>query len=185
MAEINLVCPKCGKDDLMKKVSAIYKSGHANVSGYAAGGYSNTLSQSLISQQLAPPIAPVSLSVGCEIKFGIILFLSIAFGSSIVLVASLITNLGRLLSKIEANDLFWLSVFLIPIVIMLILTAVYYAKAKRIMHSNDDLPQRTEKWKLAIKRWEALYYCERDDVIFDQDECKVMPVGEMTTYIFR
>jgi hypothetical protein len=48
----------------------------------------------------------------------------------------------------------------------------------------EEAAQMT-KWELAMSRWNQLYYCYRDDGVFDPDERVFIPVKQMMNYLYR
>jgi hypothetical protein len=55
------------------------------------------------------------------------------------------------------------------------------AAKRRAAKVADQIPQ----WEMAIVRWYELYYCARDDGVFDPDEGVFVPIEEMMDYLYR
>jgi hypothetical protein len=49
----------------------------------------------------------------------------------------------------------------------------------------DEAAAQMPKWELAMTRWNKLYYCARDDGVFDPDERTFIEVEQMMNYLYR
>jgi hypothetical protein len=196
----DIVCPKCNKDDAIQKVSAVVAGGTAtgSFSGFSGGvvnlegktgnvgGY-NTLSGGTISnlaRLLAPPAEPSKPS-STDFLFLIILIVwvsvTIGFCISGVLTLFFIGSDFRLFS-------------IAGIVILVILSAFglfrlleYHSrvneknqKAKQEYYQNKKL-----MWEKSMKRWNDLYYCHRDGIVFDPKTGENCEPDNMNEFIFR
>jgi hypothetical protein len=166
-----ILCPVCGKDDATQKLSAIVSSGQASgtFSGPSAGvirvggkwgatGTYTTLSGSTateLARKLSPPPEPRKPSgLGCWLYVGL-------FGSAVgaLSVGSvLVVNL----SDESAPYMLFALLFYLSI---LVITVVMHntKKSRQIATYTLEKPA----WDAAMKRYKSLYYCFRDDVVFD------------------
>ncbi len=55
------------------------------------------------------------------------------------------------------------------------------AAKRRAVKVVDQMP----KWEMAMVRWNNLYYCARDDGIFDPEENIFVSTNQMIDYIYR
>ena len=150
----SFLCPVCGKDDAIQKVSAIVASGRASgtlsgPSGGAAyvggkwgitGGYT-TLSGSMateLAQKLAPPSEP---SRGR----GVLASLFIGGGIFEIVIA------------LSTEEIWILPIGIVTIAIGAILLILYF----------KEKPKIEERFVKAKSKWARLYYCFRDDIVFD------------------
>jgi hypothetical protein len=179
------VCPVCGKNDAIQKVSGVVASGQAsgtfsgpsggvvNVDGKwgAKGGYT-TLSGSTVSNLaalLSPPPAPRKWPFGF---FGTVLTVLIWYFVVLPLVGGSIVFLIAAVVNLINNGLGWPTALAGVLVCLLslgvgILIIRWYVKKFREARANHPLTRAA--WESAIQRWERSYYCNRDDVVFDPD----------------
>lgn len=166
-----MVCPRCGKDDQIFKVKGLYERGLSigSYSGMTAGVNLPTReinnpsvfvgrttlhgsSQTLLSQKLSPPTKPEKpggpISMGCCGFF---------FGSLLGgMVAFLFSSNTQEPSNIIAALLLYGPIILFTFI------GVRLGKKSRIKYS-----QQVEIWNKQMEIWERLYYCARDNCIFD------------------
>ena len=152
MAEI--LCPECGKDDMIRKVSAIYNDGFATVPNNSPlvpyGVVSRTITIiTPLSQKLAPPPepeTPAEMNIGC-----LFVLLIIGFIASCSISSSYNNEFGS------------------PFLAFGITIALVFLVYKFII----EPPQKTYKeelkpeWNEAQQKWSELYYCLRDDCVCD------------------
>ncbi len=170
MTAEQLNCPECGQVDMVQKVSAIFSGGitTGTYSGPSigvavpigkgqtsvAGGYTNLKggSQSLLSSRLSPPSKPTAQKIpSAQIGTGIaLLCIGILFAFSSVLMAIICIFGG-----------------------ITILVWCYIAAEGRRIEADSLLPQ----WEESMARWHRLYYCARDDGVFDPNERVFVPTS--------
>lgn len=170
-----LKCPKCGKVDRVQKASGIYSSGVSSgrFSGstwaWDSDGSFVTLSghtQTELSRLLSPPKKPSSLDLA-----GVLLvLLGLAWCSLFEFVGALSVLLAGLGCILMLAGL--LGVPLIPLGLM------------RIQSRSKGFPIEKERWETAMRRWESLYYCARDDGVFVPGEMSLIPIGQVQTYLY-
>jgi hypothetical protein len=170
----NHACPVCGQIDQVQKVSAIVadQTQHVSGAGYD-GSYSGTQVSSL-AQKLKAPNKPRS---GCE---GDIIFM--ALGGITFLFFGLFSA-GNLMSHLRSTvDVLMFLVSIGAIVLGLVIMV----RGRRTHNQRVAQVEMQEvpKWRHARERWEALYYCYRDDVVYVPGEASV-PVSQMTEYLYK
>jgi hypothetical protein len=151
----SFLCPVCGKDDAIQKVSAIVASGQASgtlsgPSGGAAyvggkwgitGGYT-TLSGSMateLAQKLAPPSEPSLGGGACLLLFFI--------GGGIF----------EIVIALSTGEIWTFPIGIVTIAIGAIPLILYF----------KEKPKIEERFVKAKSKWARLYYCSRDDIVFD------------------
>lgn len=166
--ELHACCPECKLNDMSQKVSAAYLS----------------LSS---PKQLAPPIKPKPKSIGAAWFFAPILVPGFAFtiflspinkksklviGSiaAFIIIGAYITE-DLHLQHVDSLGLGYgvlYNLLLIPSVfIMLTVLIVYYVELYREYQRRvAEFQKQTPIWEKAMREWNVLYYCSRDDCVF-------------------
>jgi len=175
--EISPVCPRCGQFDAVRKVSAIVSEG-VSVGEYH--GVASLRLNTLLAQKLAFP----------EWKE-----MERAFNSfdpepgpnsnwfAAIMVASLIVgSIGGVLILQALNPM--LGLFLgMPLGgggAMLITYLVFKMIFPNMGRQGREwLARRNEWYQRAKKTWNQLYYCARDDIVFDPATKKFAPADRM------
>jgi hypothetical protein len=156
-------CPKCGHDDMIRKVSSIVSQGRST--GYAAGldgGYSVSSTTDLAKRLAAPTRPSMPGVLGCT---GPLLVVGLVACVVLALLLQSI-NPGLLPSMLEKaatskvpllrpEYLFFLGLALIWILWWL--------------SEKSKLRKALSLWEQATRRWNRIYYCYRDDIVFDED----------------
>jgi len=178
-------CPVCGEADQVEKVSTLYlvgiglkrqsKSGEAPPELPPASAWVNALPPDelhLLARRLSPP------SSG---KQG---FSRPLHPDMVVIVFSLILPIflyGIWTSQQQA----------LPAV-FLILTgayAIYIWKRKviiaRFQQNQARRQSEDQRARRGVERWMRLYYCNRDDGVFDVRGSELIPADQMLGYLFR
>ncbi len=181
--ERNIVCPICHKDDAIRKISSIVLTGTSSgsYSGPSvgitrvdgkwepSGGYSilSGESSTTIAQLLSPPTEPSSpCTVACVWYIGLSTLLIIAL-IVIAMVMALIES-----TMDSGKD--YLGIIILLLILGFFLWVYGFFKllpkgAKKIESEVID-SREYSAWKEAMKRWVELYYCYRDDIVFDPDK---------------
>ncbi len=184
----SVVCPQCGHEDQVRKVTAVVTEGIREMrssGGFGGitysdgkwgvfGGPSATRGEmsTLLAQRLMPPDEPKvhlpwylnPLSHSCWTK--VLSILSILFiVSAIVLVIPAV--LGLFSGDFTAASAFCQAVFY---GLWFGLVARYLSR-RRASYSKEKERVAAERvvWERAIARWNCLYYCFRDDIVFDPE----------------
>jgi len=200
-------CPICEKDDLVKKVSAIVRSGSSNHTGQIPVGYSYTDSEgklhtetryepfsttqvSKIASRLYPPPPPDPpknqiLYIAVLLVWGGFSSCSI-IGSLISFAMLILQLLGLNVGADQEIGFDQVILYLGQVILGLVIGIVFgYLTIKQVKtRANREAIYKLEKplWEQSMLRWRQLYYCERDDSIFIPGEAAV-PVTDMMDYI--
>jgi hypothetical protein len=188
------ICPKCRKDDLIKKLSTVIKEGsmEGTFSGPSAslsrvgeewavsGGYTTVHGtvKSQLAKLLEPPLKPnpppkiLGKLAKSESKLGKPAML-------IIIIIGVLSILVGLLGFVGSSGG---NLFCIGFGILITIVAIY--NLGNVDMSADekayqDLVKKWERdyqqWKDAISDWQSYYYCERDDIVFNPDTNETIP----------
>jgi predicted RNA-binding Zn-ribbon protein involved in translation (DUF1610 family) len=173
-------CPSCQRNDRSEKVSAILKNQTSQSQGVVsqqklytdAKGNTHiktenvpvqTTQTSDLARRLAPPPRPTLKPKGVTIN-------------GVLIVAIIMLVLGAVVQRV---------VFIILAIGLFVLWFFLRMregeKTKQSQVSNNDAEQQ---WNLAMSRWEKLYYCGRDDIIFIPGEKTSSNVSDIHTYLY-
>ncbi len=186
-----VVCPQCGHDDQIRKVPSIVAEGISEVrmsgvtggvahAGDQWGVYSGSSTQSgvastVLAQRLSPPPKPEGPG-GFEwmlAKFGMITgvggagwvlallcTLSSPNNHNLFLYRPHSTDIGDILGGI----LFLGCFFGVPSIVLFVLSLRWRRKLNQEKRQAAD---QVPLWEQALERWNQVYYCARDDIVFD------------------
>jgi len=132
------VCPVCHKSDQVKKLQAAYAAG---------------------VERFAPPDMPsntMSMS-----RFILISMALVAVGAFLILIFA---GTGGLASWGIPFQILDISLTLIAIVTALVLSFIAF---QRIVRGDHEAQERYPAWDHAMENYRRLYYCARDNVVFD------------------
>ena len=173
-------CPQCRKDDMIQKVTAIHSAGIASgsysgpTSGIAApidsskqaivSGYTTLhgTSQTDLSRKLSPPIEPSAPSI----LGGII--------GSFILIGGIVT---LVFSEGESCNL--IPGFLLLGIGLLVMIPSINSQGTK----EKTYKQEMQRWKNAMSIWDRLYYCARDDCVFDPTSGEYAPIEKINYLI--
>jgi len=178
-----ITCPKCNKDDLVQKVSAIVLSGQssgtfsgpsggvASAGGkvVVAGGYTTLSGTSVtaIAKLLSKPIEPQIYKTK-----GITIFLGI-----IMIVGGI---LSLWLITISEDMIFPFCLGAFGLIFGPFLFFMAPRMAKQDAKKNEEEEQT---WKRKISMWNAAYYCFRDDLVFDPNTGETWPPQSFSNFL--
>lgn len=207
------LCPVCQKDDAIQRVVSVVQAGrssgtYAGPSGgvtYSDGkwgsvsGYT-TLSGSTISdlaRLLAPPVEPRKGGLGIifwllAVTFGCVtlMFLPIVINSFL----GIIQVLFGVLSGNSDNDvvaslplvLFCCSV---PLMICLLgplaIFILYKSENKKKIQADIRYASEKPAWDAAMGRWNRLYLCHRDGIVFDPLNGDYCQPSQIKSFIYQ
>ncbi len=178
------ICPMCGKTDAVEKVSVLYLTGlgmrtPGGSPRDAGGGVRAARALSIdipdvpaLSRKLAPPASQKQA------------FMRAVHPDIAVLAFSLILPFflyGILTSQAE----------MLPVVlaILAVFYLVYFLERKRLVSrfQAEQAKQKADAERIqhGIERWMRLYYCARDDGVFEPGEDELAPVDMMMGYLLR
>ena len=150
------VCPVCHKSDQVKKLQAAYAAG---------------------VERLAPPAMPSStVSMAKFIVIGMAL---VAVGIFLILVFAGTGGLGSWGIPFQILDI---GLTLIAIVAALVLSFIAF---QRIVRGDLETQKSYPAWDHAMENYRRLYYCARDNVVFDpqQGEGKVLSESALASLL--
>jgi hypothetical protein len=137
-------CPVCNRTDQVKTLQAAYDSGVA---------------------RCAPPDMPTrNVSMFKLMSVGILVVGICAF-LIIVLIGGMESHMDELYAGILVG------VTLVCIVTALVLSFVAF---QRVVRGDAETTVRFPAWDRAMEQWRSLYYCARNDVVFNPQTNKVV-----------
>lgn len=140
-----VLCPVCHQADLVKKVPAAYESGVT---------------------RLAPPVMPVARTG----MMGYIIVCSFLVGVGAFLILVLAGDNGY------GNSLPVLLIIQVVVTIAAIVTALALSLValQRVVRGDMKSQKLLPAYDEALENWRRLYYCKREDVVFDPQTNKVV-----------
>jgi hypothetical protein len=180
MIMASILCPQCGKDDQIRKVTSIVTEGSTTVnytdSLGTLGGSGSAFHQTQLAKRLIPPSKPKL--TGCAATSPVVIFMVGVVLSSIlfcVLFPSLAWSSG---SNIWATCIF-IALMLAVIAAINVPIGIYSVKKQK------ELKPQIAMWEKAISKWQQSYYCARCDGIFTPNQNKIVSPEEMTTFLYQ
>jgi hypothetical protein len=166
-------CPSCRRIDKVEKVTTIFSG------GIVSGATLNESNQSLISRRLAPPEKP---STGKSCGEGLGMF-GLLFLGAVGVSAGIVGTGGIIQGLYTAAEIPG------PFFGFIVGLGAFYG----LRLWEQALKKRTEKiiteeiprWEKAMERWNKLYYCSRDDGVFDLSEGEFVPTQQLMKYLYR
>lgn len=146
------VCPVCHKSDQVKKLQAAYATG---------------------VERLAPPAMPSSTF--SMMRFTVIGMALVALGAFTILVFSGSGGLGSWAVPLQIVDI---AITLIAIVTALVLSLIAF---QRLTRGDLESQKNYPAWDRAMENYNRLYYCARDNVVFDPQQNKVLTDAEVAS----
>jgi len=199
---MTVVCPTCGKDDTIQKISAVYSAGRTSgmfsgptggvsYTGGRWGGYGGFMTLSGhtstdLSRILAPPQKPSPPRgdwriTGCWALVLIFSFPILSYGG--------IGILGLLLST-EGSDTTSLAKVMALAAIIWALFLVIGIKRSRRWHSANKAQMQKAyvvakgSWDKAMEFWESAYYCFRDDIVFAPSTGRAVSSSDLNELLY-
>jgi hypothetical protein len=160
-----LKCPQCGMFDQVQKVSALVTAGASTT---VVAGY---------DQRLSPPAEPRYISAWNAVTItGVV-------GLTFLALASLFSAL--LFLNLTAGQLPACVIGILLVTLWFALSVAHMAvptwwKNKRMA---EVWQAEYARWQVAMARWEALYYCLRDDVVFFPGSPSAISAASMRTVL--
>lgn len=155
-----VVCPRCNSQDMIQKASAVYSSGvgtgsfagpttavtYSNGKMGVAGGYVSGTSHSISdsARKCAPPIKPIEPKLPFKVWLGIFIILCA--------LCSLSLDAG--------------GYALIPFSIDLLLIILGSSHKSNL---DKKYPELLANYQHELEIWNKLYYCHRDDILFNPE----------------
>lgn len=200
-------CPLCKRNDQAEKASAILnkqisQSEHiearqqvyTDMKGRAYTRTVNvpvqTVQASNLAQRLTPPCAPNTKSQNWPVilllLFGILFFV---LGSC----CSLSGILGLLKTSLNSSDFgtrltnlfaYGFLPFFLSVGLFFLWNFSRRKEKERLQLEQIDINDAYKRWQYAKSRWDKLYYCGRDDVVFIPGEKISAPINDMFKLIY-
>jgi len=164
---MELICPVCRKDDAIQKVSAIFSSGvqatTLELETYAQSAKGMTISKQAL--RLAPPAEPKKPGGLHWLLWIVGLILSFLFDWVFALSAMIL--LPSLAREGEASPCTACGCIGFPLGLVLPVVALVLLHSFLLKRSKSRYSREFPVWQAMMERWNRLYYCSRDDVVFD------------------
>ena len=194
---MDIICLQCQKDDAIQKVSAVVSGGHASgsfsgVSGGTVkidGKWSNTssyttlggISATDLARTLAPPREP-SKQGGLDLHS--LLLVPISCTCSALVCAIPATFLMKFDSVFSAIG--YVSSLIFGFLFLCFCSWLFWSLMKKYRKENESR-YTTEKllWDNAIVKWNRLYYCHRDGIVFDPESSKTCQPTQIREFIYE
>jgi hypothetical protein len=170
----NHACPVCGQIDQVQKVSAIVAGQTQHVSGVGYDGSYSGTQVSTLARKLEAPHQP-SPGIQGKLIWMSWAVLGIFFGSVAI------GSCNTLVSSATQDPV---GIYVYGSLFLLALVACIYGVRKQNASNADFERTKLPQWKHKMKRWNQLYYCYRDDVVYIPGEASV-PVSRMMEYLYK
>lgn len=159
-----LLCPRCQKDDLVQKVSAVVEQGSAMHYHPSVTGLNHGYSQSGLAIKLARPPKPVHE----RSAWGFFSVVTVIAATLAILVFGIGLTLEAALGYL-GNPAFWsprnLSLT-VPAVAAILVIVLIAKKREENGLRRSRFASDMQRWQAAIDEWNRSYYCTRDDLVF-------------------
>jgi hypothetical protein len=184
-----VTCPQCHKDDSIQKVSAAVESGrssgsysgpsggYVNVAGKsgAAIGYTQLSGSSIteLASLLMPPSQP-RLRGGFKITWFFIYVWLISNCAAFGLLGTILLS-SVFPGPSPTNRLLLVAGVIVEIVLGVVIAARvlgFFSRQdqKRKVAGQARYAQELPAWEDAMRKWNRLYYCHRDGIVFDPED---------------
>ena len=191
-ASQQVICPKCGRADAVRKVSNLVAEGTrtGEIVGIGLGIGDRSLdlmpfvgsstSRSLLAAKLSPPTQPVKPH-GYGWTAALIFFrLGLALFVAFILIGLILLSFPLLINTYSQNrTLVLIPLTIIGLYVMATLWWIILSARRdvRIAHEKrESYESRLKAWRRAKERWGELYYCARDDEVFIPKQLKLLQV---------
>ena len=182
---MDIECPLCHQNNAIQKITGIVSSGtkSGGVGGIGIGlGDSDmglmiggTTYSSSLAKLLSPPKKPSRNSSFYNLV-GLI-----AIPLPFVAISLLLSTMYDFYQIEKPLSFFWSFIFLL--VVPLFLSIMIF---KRIRNKiTEETSIKSELWREQISIWNRLYYCHRDDILFDPRTGQFFSPHEILNYINR
>jgi uncharacterized membrane protein len=190
---MSTVCPICGNDDAIQKLTAIVSSGEASgtfsgpsvgvvrVEGKwgTAGGYT-TLSgttKTALAQRLSPPPEPALGMRGLRLK---ILAILLPFGGAFI------CGVCTLASVVSLPATAILAIGGIVYFVITIAATIILWQRGITAKAEDETKYADEKaaWDQAMEKYSRAYYCFRDHMVFDPGKGQICQPESLQEYLY-
>lgn len=148
-----VTCPVCHQADQVQTASVAYGSGVT---------------------RLAPPKEPVA-HIGM-MKYILVAFALVGFGAFFILIFSG-TSFDSWPRAVQVIDV---SITILAIVVALVISFIAF---QRVVQGDLKTQKYLPAYDEAMEKWRHLYYCKRDDVVFDAQTNKTISEAELRSIL--
>jgi len=142
-------CPVCHQEDQVKTTQAAYNSGVA---------------------RMAPPDMPTrNVSMIKYVTAGVFMI-----GICVFLIVTLIGGMENNFPPIAQ-----LILSVVTLICILTTLGMSYFAFQRVVSGDNETTLLLPAWDRATEKWSSLYYCQRDDIVFDPTTNKVVSNEEL------
>lgn len=178
-----------------------------NADGSSGTSHIPRQAQTLLAKQLTPPEKPSAGSnffllwsgIGCFVVF--ILLVGFVLPIGLTLIATFVIPAGAYFligdTSIEAASPPILIGFGLLLCLSLIILITigwfiwrwwkgkYDASVAQLKIRQAEADRNLPHWERAMSRWEKLYYCSRDDIVFIPNEKRAVPLAFLNDYLYN
>ena len=161
-----IVCPVCNRNDMIQRVTTVVDAG--TVRGISNAPIiegenlipASSYHASTLANRLKPPAEPkkpeIDWNAGCTLSLlaGFLIYATIASLTDAETVA-----IGLLCCGLPG----------------ILVTIAAYRVFNKPNEAKEQYLHQLAKWNKGIERWQRLYYCARDDILFDPETNEVYP----------
>ena len=177
---MSVVCPVCAKDESMQKVSGLVLSGQSSGTftgaGYAV--FDGTVTQNIVRILSAPdePKEPSRSDITAAWIFMVLGLMWFAL-FAILLIGRIVEG-----EKPPIND-YVLTLGIGGIGPLMGLLSLYGSNS-RYEAKRSKYEAEKPVWDATMERWRRLYYCFRDDIVFDPDTGEFSQPSDVRRLLF-
>jgi len=152
-------CPTCNRNDRVEKVSGIYKQETGDL-------------RSKIGPPQQPNLSLISEYTGCII-------FPISLITFFLIMGYLFDALRHTVNWPDYSGIFCgIAGFFLSFLIAILVSRRAKSKNKK-RQEVFQAEGHIDRWQKSMAKWEALYYCRRDDCVFDPTTKAVVPVDKI------
>lgn len=173
-----IVCPQCGNDNSIQRVSAVVAGGTSTGS---FSGPSGAITYS--DGKVGSAGGYTTLSGGSSTNLAKMLAMSPIPQSRLIIIPALLLILGIYLvgTGISIHDTE--GCLTGPGIIMLIISIVWIMS--NISHNKDINIIEKPNWDLYKTRWDQLYYCHKHGIVFDPSTSKTCEPAQIKDFVYE